>query len=158
MSNEGPCTFPRGYNTQIAKIHSLYLKSASPEPLCQFQQNLTRRTLGWRGLKFIQIRIIQFSKRRESFFLLIKRYGINTALRKMCLLTGTDFQVSDVAYGPLVFFKECILNFNTFFFNFSLGSNKQLSFVALVVLSSTVYGNLLKNILEFFSSQKFSCS
>ena len=74
------------------------------------------------------------------YFLLIKRYGINTALRKMCLLIGTDFQVSDVANGPLVFLKECILNFNTFFFNFSLGSNKQLSFLALVVLSSLFMG------------------
>ena len=79
-------------------------------------------------------------KKERIFFLLIKRYGINTALRKMCLLIGTDFQVSDVANGPLVFLKECILNFNTFFFNFSLGSNKQLSFVALVVLSSTAMG------------------
>ena len=46
-SNEGPHPFPRGDNSEIAKIHGRNLKkSSSPEPLSQFQPNLTQNILG----------------------------------------------------------------------------------------------------------------
>ena len=62
-SNEGPrLCFSRGDNYKIAKIHWRNLKI--PEQLSQFQPNLARCILGWRGFKFVQWRTLSFSKVR----------------------------------------------------------------------------------------------
>ena len=45
-SNEGPRPFPRGDNYEIAKNLLTKLKSSSPEPLGEFQPNLTQSILG----------------------------------------------------------------------------------------------------------------
>ena len=50
--NEGSYPFPKEDKMKIVK----YKKSSSPEPLCQFQPNLTWSILGWKGLKFIIIK------------------------------------------------------------------------------------------------------
>ena len=45
-SNEGPWSFPRGDNNEVAKIHidEIY-KSSFPEPLSQIQPNLAQSIL-----------------------------------------------------------------------------------------------------------------
>ena len=48
-SNKGTSPFPMGYNYEIAKIHSLNLKSSSQEPLDQFQPNLAQSIPCLRG-------------------------------------------------------------------------------------------------------------
>ena len=50
------------------KIHWRNLKSSPSELMGQFQPNLTQSILRWRGLKFLQIRNIQVSKKRQLFF------------------------------------------------------------------------------------------
>ena len=45
-SNEVPCPFPRGDKSTF-----IWLKSSSPEPMGQFQQNLAQNILEWREFK-----------------------------------------------------------------------------------------------------------
>ena len=60
-SNEGPCPFPRGDIYEITEIHwRILIKFSSPEQLGKFQPNIAQTIRGWRGLKVLQIRTIQF--------------------------------------------------------------------------------------------------
>ena len=55
---KGPALFSRGDNYEISKKHwdFFFLKPSSPEPLSQFQLNMARCILGWRGFKFLQVK------------------------------------------------------------------------------------------------------
>ena len=55
-SIEGPRSFSRGDNNELAKILLWNTKSSSPEPLVEFQPNLVQDILGWRGLKIFQMK------------------------------------------------------------------------------------------------------
>ena len=77
LINEGPYIFPRGDNYKIAKIW----KSSSIEPLGQFQQNLAKIILGWRGFRIVQM------ERPHLFTSGDNRSGYSVHSRKNLLLT-----------------------------------------------------------------------
>ena len=89
--------------------HKLFkFSSSSPEPLCQFQPNLARSILGWRGITFVpkwdNNKIAKFK------YLLILNYlasfmiyvHVIIALLKCIHWFKLVSRVSDVAHGPLV--------------------------------------------------------
>ena len=100
-------SFPRGDKYEIAKIHWQNLKiffSTLTEPI---STNLAQSILKWRRLKVLQIRTIQFSKRRKWFFpLLIGRVykPVNSNDRKFHELIHTQ-----IAYVTLYFHFQPLL-------------------------------------------------
>ena len=52
--------YPRGDNYEITKYIDKFLKTSSPEPLSQFQPHLAQNILGWRGFKFINMKVPAF--------------------------------------------------------------------------------------------------
>ena len=66
------CPFPRGDYFEIAR-----------KLLSQFQPNLLQSILGWRGLKFVNIRTIQLSKERKLLFTLQINIMIDESVRNL---------------------------------------------------------------------------
>ena len=93
-SKKGPHPFPRGDNNKIAKIHC---QNFNLLRVGQFQPKFAQSCYGWRGLKSLQMRTIQSSKRRQLW------YNYYNSFAHVWLLIGTVSQVSDVAHGPHVF-------------------------------------------------------
>ena len=64
-SNERPCRFQGEIITKQRKyIDEIKKESSSPEPLDQFQPNLSQCILGWRGLRLYKWRAQPFSMER----------------------------------------------------------------------------------------------
>jgi hypothetical protein len=55
-ANEGDSPSSRGDNSKRVKIHWILKKKSSPEQASQIQSNLVQIILGWRELKFAQIK------------------------------------------------------------------------------------------------------
>ena len=84
-SNEGPCPFPRGDNSEIAKIHWRNLKNSLLQKYwANFIQTWHKASLGeGSAINFKQIRTISFLKKEIlSFFFLDQHYSINKAWHK----------------------------------------------------------------------------
>ena len=101
-SNEGHCPFPKGDNYEIAKTLTKFKNLLLKNHWANLNQTWHKAFLGWRGLKFDQIRNHSILKKKIIIFLL---FLINVNVNRMCLLIWTVFSGSDVDRGPLVYDK-----------------------------------------------------